>query len=316
MKSRKSVTVALTGGLGNQLFQLAAALYYANGSDVRILENQGNPRRNHLGNPELFSFSLPANVKVVSGGYFKWFSSKIIGFNLRAGISPKSWEKRFLPLIHFVSSVTLFLLTGKFWSVAVSDNVGFPSSLNLKGNSLLIGYFQTDRFIERISIDNFVGSVKTLHPDVEKFRKLSYSEWPLIIHVRLGDYRGEASIGVLSKNYYLTNYQLLMHTGNYRKIWLFSDEPDQAIDMFNSNQLRYVRVIDSKNLSSAETLEIMTFGKGYLIANSTFGWWGAYLSKTANAEVVAPSPWFRNLPEPRYLIPEKWNRAVGFDEVQ
>jgi hypothetical protein len=221
-----------------------------------------------------------------------------------------------LPLIHFLSSACLFLLTGRIWSIAAGDNLGFPSSLNLRRNTLLIGYFQTDRFIEQIGVDKFISGSATLNSVVEEYRELSKLEMPLVMHVRLGDYRNESKIGILSDNYYLDNYQFLWSTGKYQKIWLFSDEPNEAIKLLHSNLIPYVRVIDSHNLSSAQTLEVMTFGKGYLIANSTFSWWGAYLSKTANAEVIAPLPWFKNLPEPRFLVPKNWNRAEGFDQLE
>jgi hypothetical protein len=316
MAYKRTITIALTGGLGNQLFQLAAALSCAGSGTVHILKQQGNPRKNISGDPELFSFSLPKNVRVIKGGYFKWFSSKIIGFNLRMGFKPTKWELRLLPVIHFVSSATLFLLTGRFWSIASGNNLGFPTSLNLRRSTLLIGYFQTDRFIQQIGVDKFIGSPAITTSLVEEYRKLSEIEKPLVMHVRLGDYRNELNIGILSDNYYFANYQFLWSTGKYQKIWLFSDEPEEAIKLFDSSLIPYVRVIDSQNLSSAQTLEVMTFGKGYLIANSTFSWWGAYLSKTANAEVIAPMPWFKNLPEPRYLVPKNWNRAEGFDRLE
>ncbi len=315
MANRRTITIALTGGLGNQLFQLAAALSCAGNGTVQILKQQGKPRTNNSGNPELLSFSLPENVRVISGGYFKWLSSKIIGYNLRVGFNPTEWERRFLPYIHFLSSTSLFLLTGRFWAIAVADNIGFPSSLNLRRNTLLIGYFQTDRFIKQIGIHNFISRPPSIDSLVDEYRRLSELEMPLVVHVRLGDYRSEANIGILSSNYYSANYQSLLSTGKYQKIWLFSDEPDEAIKLFSSNLIPKVRVIDSLKLSSAQTLEVMTFGKGYLIANSTFGWWGAYLSKTANAKVIAPMPWFINLPEPKFLVPENWYRAEGFNQL-
>ncbi len=39
MEDRRTVTIALTGGLGNQLFQLAAALYLAENGTVQILNH-------------------------------------------------------------------------------------------------------------------------------------------------------------------------------------------------------------------------------------------------------------------------------------
>ncbi len=316
MAYKRTITIALTGGLGNQLFQLAAALSYAGNGTVHILKQQGNPRKNKLGEPEIFSFSLPSNVTVINGGYLKWLSSRIIGFNLRTGFSPTKLESRLLRLIRAVSSITLFILTGRIWKIAVADNLGFPSSLKLKRHTLLIGYFQTDKFIQQLGIHKFIGGTEETSAEITEYQKLSEIEMPLVVHVRRGDYRGEENIGILSDHYYLANYQSLWNTGKYQKIWLFSDEPDEAIKLFDSSLIPYVRVIDSQNLSSAQTLELMTFGKGYLIANSTFSWWGAYLSKTANAEVIAPMPWFKNLPEPRFLVPKNWNRAEGFDRLE
>ena len=100
MKKVNTITIALTGGLGNQLFQLAAALSCAGSGKVQILIDQGRPRKNSEDQPELFSFKLPPNVKIISGGYFKWFSSKIIGFNLRSGFSPSKIESQFRPVVH------------------------------------------------------------------------------------------------------------------------------------------------------------------------------------------------------------------------
>jgi hypothetical protein len=46
------------------------------------------------------------------------------------------------------------------------------------------------------------------------------------------------------------------------------------------------------------------------MANSSFSWWAAATGKVAK-KVVAPSPWFRNLEEPEFLIPQRWTRLNG-----
>jgi len=58
--------------------------------------------------------------------------------------------------------------------------------------------------------------------------------------------------------------------------------------------------------SPTATLQAMRFGRGYIIANSTFSWWGAYLSMTENAPVYAPSPWFKGMRSPEDLLPPHW----------
>jgi hypothetical protein len=50
----------------------------------------------------------------------------------------------------------------------------------------------------------------------------------------------------------------------------------------------------------------MRLGEGYVIANSTFSWWGAYLSRSSNPLIIAPRPWFSKVESPRDLIPDSW----------
>jgi hypothetical protein len=52
------------GGLGNQLFQLAAGLSYCDESTT-LVDNLGNPRRSKLDQPEIASFTLPESVNVL-----------------------------------------------------------------------------------------------------------------------------------------------------------------------------------------------------------------------------------------------------------
>ena len=69
-----------------------------------------------------------------------------------------------------------------------------------------------------------------------------------------------------------------------------------------------VRFVDDKNISSADLLQVMTLGHGFIIANSTFSWWGASLSENGRNRVVAPDKWFNLMDEPLDLIPSNWMR--------
>jgi hypothetical protein len=139
-----------------------------------------------------------------------------------------------------------------------------------------------------------------------EYMALAKLESPLIVHVRLGDYKNEKDFGLPSEEYYAHAVRLLMKTDTYSKIWLFPDEPELARNRIPSEFRALVRVIEEIDNSPASTLELIKYGKGYVIVNSSFSWWGAFLAHYNLAKVIAPSPWFSNLDNPVDFIPKTW----------
>lgn len=309
MKNTKVVTIALTGGLGNQLFQLAAALSVADGGIVELMTKPGYPRKNSKGEPEIFSFTLPKNVVKDDSGIFIPLLSKMFGFNLRSGFKPRKIEIILRPIIYQISRVILLVLTGKFRRVVTGRDLGFTPNLATGKKIFLIGYFQTYKYISEINKNNFIKKLEISSSKLIRYEKIAALEHPLVVHVRRGDYRLEKSFGILDSSYYHENCLNLWNTKKYNKIWLFSDELSEAIEMIPRELVRDLRVINTTEFSSAETLQLMRLGEGYIIANSTFSWWGAFLSQTHQPVVVAPEPWFMLGSNPINLIPSGWHLA-------
>ena len=86
MKKNKNLTLFLTGGLGNQLFQFTAAL--ARGADIVQIDSVlGKPRLNRNLEPDLNDFILPHNVQSKLKLRKSFFLSKVANYVLRSGIA-------------------------------------------------------------------------------------------------------------------------------------------------------------------------------------------------------------------------------------
>jgi hypothetical protein len=314
VSASKKVRVFLTGGLGNQLFQLSAVIHFANSRTIEIDLVNLKPRKNSKGHTELLSLNLPKSIDFLEKKYGNLIS-KVIGYNLRSGYLPRRFEENFMfrMLRHSLSFLVLFFLLRIPFFVRVSRNLGNDIKFQTNDkNEILIGYFQTEivaREVRNIKESLFHGVCEDLY---QEYLLLSHEEKPLLVHVRLGDYLAEENFGLLSLGYYRESITQLWKSGMYKKIWLFSDQPDDAVVRIPEELRDKTRLVDSKNLESAETLRIMTVCKGFVIANSTFSWWAAYLRNDLDSPVFAPEPWFKGLPEPENLIPREWRRMDGF----
>ena len=316
MKNPKKTIISLTGGLGNQLFQLAAGLSAAQSEELILEWNLGRPRLNKHGMPEIASFLLPTNVGLGRKRKKNWLAGKSTGYMLRMGFEPKSFEKFsvYFSFTRTLASIVISIYFKNFYKIFPARKHGFHVlSDGAKGN-LIVGYFQSYKWASQHGVLESLQSL-TISRDNSKLaemKSLALIEKPLIVHVRLGDYKNETSFGILPSTYYERSIRRMWESGLYKKIWVFSDEPELAkgiLTFLPSENLRWIEEIDD---SASLTLEVMRYGHGYVIGNSTFSWWGAFLSVTVNAKVLAPEPWFRNLPTPEELIPPHWGREPSW----
>jgi hypothetical protein len=311
---RKSLKVFLTGGLGNQLFQISAAMHFANSRRIELDLKTANPRTNLNGNAELLTLKLPTSIDLTVGNQ-GGLTRRVFGFNLRSGYSPRRFEQNMAFRItrSIISSLVLSFLLKKPYIVKVSNDLGYDETLNrAKSNQILIGYFQTHIFAKEVlEIKESIFS-DVCDDEFLKYKLLALEEIPLLVHVRLGDYKSEDKFGILTANYYECAIKALWEENKFKKIWLFSDEPNEALQKIPNSFRGLTRIMNTNHLDSAETLRIMTLCGGYVIANSTFSWWAAFLRENLEASVIAPKPWFLTLPEPVELIPPDWRRLSGF----
>ena len=298
--------VILTGGLGNQLFQLNAALDLYSG-EIKLVSNIGAPRVDSTGRPEIQGLQLPSRVKFISPKIAApKIASKVFGLNLRAHFSPGRFEKYFLKLYRILGSLYFSIIFREYTVIRASTDVGYSEISKAKEHDLLLGYFQSYKYLSHKS----KTELRSLVPDSPSsdFVKLKESLLGLrllVIHIRLGDYFNEPGIGILSPSYYATALTKLDLT-NFDKILVFTDTPEK-VKNYLPKSFNHEFEIVSNNLTSVETISIMSLGSEYIISNSTFSWWGASMSVNERAIVMAPSPWFEKIKSPKALVPPAWH---------
>ena len=170
----------------------------------------------------------------------------------------------------------------------------------------LYGYFQTEKYFSHIadSIREDFTFKKNVIANCEEVME-SIDE-PISLHVRRTDYVEKSQDHPpCSLEYY---ERALKKFDKNRQVVIFTDDINwcKQQDIFKPD-----RFLISETQNNVYDLCMMTMCTDYIIANSSFSWWGAWLSKNPDAQVIAPSKWFgstgytaKNNTED--IIPNRW----------
>jgi len=312
MRSDRKVNITLMGGLGNQLFQYAFAQYVESVTREPVSFNDLNRsmRKRNDNKPEIAGFNVGGDFDLDGQGFIDKFLGKWLGLLTRVTLSTnQSLPKKIIRILATWNCTLLASLKYKqLTAVFVSPEIGFTRWNPTVLNQLCLGYFQTYRFAQHPDVKQKLLSMRPIDSEVEilKFVALSKIEIPLLVHIRLGDYKNEPQFGLISPSYYLAAIREQMRVGKYKKIWVFSDEISEYESYIPPEFLGFVRLIPNVGANTSSLLEVMRMCEGYVIANSTLSWWAAFLSYKQEPIVYYPKPWFAGLPEPLDLFPTKW----------
>jgi hypothetical protein len=153
-------------------------------------------------------------------------------------------------------------------------------------HSIYVGYFQSDKYF----IDFSDEIINLFGPD-QKFKDFVCGEFPIIgrervcsINVRRGDYLNYPDYHpVISPEYIHKCLDIIKPS----HCMVFSDDIEWCKENIRFPGCTYV-----EDYPPHEQLWIMSMCHDFIISNSSFSWWGAYLSRITDKRVFAPSVWF------------------------
>ena len=158
---------------------------------------------------------------------------------------------------------------------------------NCPDNCSLFGYFQSPKYFLNIR-EEIIKDFKFKKQIIDECKSiLKQFDNPIALHIRRGDFLiNSANHHNLPMSYY---ENALDRFDDDRQVVIFSDDPEWCFEqkLFNDD-----RFLVSQSNSPYHDLYLMTQCADFIIANSTYSWWGAWLCMNPFKEVIYPNRWF------------------------
>ena len=274
------ITIKLKGGLGNQLFQYAFGRSLSSDLNTELIFDLSHYDSEYAKSKKHDFFNLQI------------FNIKNINTQFSKEMLEEPYKLKF------------------YQEPSFNETTGFPSKRNL--NSLQIpayfdGYWQSEKYF--IQNENLIkkdlqfnipinGKNKAVAKDILDNNSIA-------MHIRRGDYQDNPQFGMCGLDYYKKSISYIENQIEDPKFFIFSDDPQWVKKNIKVSHPTYYVTHNSVE-KGHEDLRLMSLCKHFIIANSSFSWWGAWLSQNENKIVTIPKPWFIcQDPFLRYIYPEK-----------
>lgn len=166
-------------------------------------------------------------------------------------------------------------------------------------NIVIEGYFQDPKLfsaiVDRLKEDFKLKKTEYNSREYKAFEKQSTL---VVLQVRRGDFIGNAFHQVCTLNYYNDAIKLAVEKFVDPIFVIVSEDPKWCIDNLDLKGLNYTI---KNNSTIAEDYTRMYKCKNFIISNSSFGWWPAYLY---GEFVICPNKWY-NSGESALILPER-----------
>ena len=277
MRLPNRLRVFLNGGTGNQLFQISAARLYAQNHSVKLaFDPSWTAVTRHRSNLDTISFlSLKENEKILPRRPFALSAAELVASERILG---NKW-----------------LLDKNFRFRGHNNDI--QALISVSGVRALAGVFADPSVHHELALSNAQISVNW-PSSIGQTLPQSYAT----IHVRGGDYfQLGGAFGVLSKEYFKKALDLI--PDNIPHYWVTNDV-EYATEVSNAFPERANSVFGPEEMSTFETLKILSESKYLVASNSTLSWWGNALSRN-NQTAIGPSSYSPQSTS-NWMITDSW----------
>lgn len=262
------VIVRMQGGLGNQLFQYALyEMFKAKGLEAKVdisgYEDGRDKRAYEL--PKLGLSPMKADRTELHRYYAD--NSRLLDRVCRYTIGKSRYRKE--------------------------KNFDFEPWVERVTDGYLSGYWQSERYFSSIAeeIRRQVCFAQTNTEAVVRYQNMMSADNAVSIHIRIGDYTDTEGLygGICTLEYYRKAVGYIRENVKDPTFYVFSDTPDRVNEIMAGNSYKLVE--GNRGEKAYLDMYLMSCCRHHIIANSTFGWWGAWLDKRKDKIVVTPPRW-------------------------
>jgi Glycosyl transferase family 11 len=279
------IAVRLMGGLGNQMFQYAAGRRLADALGVRLVLDLSRLRNQPAGEtPREFQLDC---------------------FRIRADLSESKIETSRLRPRWLRRSKRPLLVIER----------GYPINrrvLRARDGTLLVGYWQSEKYFADDA--DAIRRDFTLQEPLSPYKQAladQVDDRTVAVQIRRTDYITHATtakmIGALPLSYYERAAAEIAEIVTSPRFLVISDDPrwcEENLDLGHPTT-----IVERTPAGDHEDMILLSMCRHFVIANSSFGWWGAWLSESPEKRVIAPRRWFADASiDARDLVPEGWIR--------
>lgn len=289
-----------------------------------------------LGN-QMFQHSCGRAFALRHGANFQW---DVTWYTCMAGCTPRTFMLPFFPALHMggASAVptarqtciaalktTHQSLVSKVWRRLLQRPVPctptyitephahyWKGLLSVSPPAYLEGYWQDERYFADYAQDivtdfafpPFLAETSGIAKSIQS------AECAVSVHVRRGDYAHSLVAnklhGTCSAVYYAESLEVIKSACPRAHLYLFSDDPKWVREHFVTHGLPCTVVDSQPEADAHHDMHLMTLCKHHVIANSSFSWWGAWLSGGFGL-TIAPKTWFADKTmQQQNPCPERW----------
>ena len=292
------ITVHMMGNIGNQMFiyAFARSLQLEYGQDLTI-DLSGLKRGYYSANYKLDSLNISNDINYDLSNLEFWtrlkyrISARI--YHVEYGIIQRLKPDLIVPL----SICRRWFRRGCFYNVN-RQFFNYPHSE--RKNLFAYGYFQSEKYFEKYKViirQELRVKQPVSQKDSELIEKMS-KENSVAVSIRANKapenpkVKDNLTLGFIDKDYYYRGMQEIASRVDNPVFYVFADD----LEIVKKEYVFPFPVTYVSPDDSATGIRLMYSCQHFVIANSTFSWWGAYLGENPDKIIVMPEVFDRQGP--------------------